>query len=145
MLRDLQTVQHKNADATRTAAVKMKFGMAVEKNYTNETVKLPTAGTKNFFFVVHDRVLYGDVQDFRSDYDPVFENIEQGQRVVLITPLKGEQYATDHVSEGLAKGDKLKVKADGTFEKDGAGSDAVAVYLGEYRDAGHKLHAVEIL
>ena len=66
--------------------------------------------------------------------------------VVLETLVQGEQYAVDQIVEtGLQANDKLKVNAQGKLEKDSTGADAIAVYIGEYMDAGHKLHAIEIL
>ena len=148
MYRRLQEFVGKNYDATYSAKVKMTFGTFVEKDRKEKKVKLPTAGAKNVFLVGKERLTEGkyaiDMQ--RSDYDELFETIDVDEMVVLETLVKGEQYAVDQIVEtGLQANDKLKVNAQGKLEKDATGADAIAVYVGEYMDAGHKLHAIEIL
>lgn len=149
MIRQLQNVVGKNADAMFMTHKKIKFGAIVEKDHASKKTKDPAANSKNFFFAVKERIATGidAARTEISDYDPIFEDIQAGEGVVLITPLKGERYATDLVTNpsGLTKGKKLKVKTDGTFELDSAGSDAVAIYDGEYMDAGHKLYIVEMI
>ena len=143
MLRELQNIVLKNADATRVAATQMKFGQLVEKDYESNEVKLATG--KNFFFVTKERVIDGDVVAERSDYDEAFETIKKAERVVLITPMKGEMYALDHVT-GFATmdaGTELQV-SNGNLVAVTTG-DAVAVFTGVYSDAGHELAAIEIL
>ena len=144
MLRELQNIVLKNADATQVAKTAMKFGQLVEKEYTTNTVKLATGS--NFYFVTKERVIDGDVVAQRSDYDDLFENIKANEKVVLITPIKGEQYALDHVDsfKTLNKGDLLEVST-GVLKKSTDGTNAVAVFTGVYKDAGHELAAIEIL
>lgn len=147
MYRRLQTVIHKNMNAMYTAGTDLKYGMLVEVDHKTKTVKKPTAGAKNVFLVGKERIAEGveSIVANRSDYDEIFENIKQGEYVVLEELIAGEFYATDNIANGLAVGDKLKVKADGTLEKDATGDSAIAEYVGEYLDAGHKLSSIQII
>ena len=146
MLRELQTYIGKNYDAMNTAAAAMVVGMGVVKDYTKNEVKLPDAATdKGVFFVTKEKRaegVYAGVGEL-SDYEEQFMNIKAGEFVKLVTPVKGERYATDQFTDGAAVGNYLSVGTDGKFAKS---TDATRfVYRGTKKVDRHELHVIEVI
>ena len=148
MYRRLQTIIGKNANAMLSAHGNLIFGMFVEQDHSNGKTKMPVAGSKSVFLVGKERVLDGvnSVRTNISDYDPLFENIAEGEMVVLESLQRGEVYAINQITmAGVVANDKLKVDVSGKLVKDATGTDAIAVYIGAYDDTGNSLHAIRIL
>jgi hypothetical protein len=137
MLRVLQSINGKNADAMYTADVAMVKGMGVVKGASNE-VKFPASATaQNIFLVTKEMIptgvntLYGEL----SDYVDNFEKIVADEPVVLVTPFKGERYFTDQ-ADTVAVDDYLVVGTDGKFEKAASTTSNLLVKSITYKDAG---------
>jgi hypothetical protein len=137
MLRVLQSINGKNADAMYTADVAMVKGMGVVKSASNE-VKFPASATaQNVFFVTKEMIttgvntLYGEL----SDYNDAFEKIVADEPVVLVAPYKGERYFTDQ-ADTVAVDDYLVVGTDGKFEKAASTTSNLLVKSITYKDAG---------
>lgn len=147
MLRELQTKTGKVYDTMNTASVAMVVGMGVVKDYSDGTVSFPGAATdKGIFFVTKEKRAegaYAGLGEF-SDYDEMFMNIKSGEGVKLVSPEKGERYATDQFTTGAEKGDHLDVGTDGKFVKND--SDATRfVYCGTKTIDRHELHVIEVV
>lgn len=150
MLRELQTNTGKVYDTMNTASVAMVVGMGVVKDYTKDNeVGFPVAATDaGVFFVTKEKRaegIYAGLGEF-SDYEEMFMNIEAGEGVKLVPPVKSERYATDQITAtGLAKGDYLALGADGKFAK--AATDTVTrfVYRGTKKIDTHDLHVIEVI
>lgn len=116
MFRVLEDINTKNADAMHTAGEVMKIGMGVVKK-SNKEVEFPTAATaENIFFVTKEIVPTGidSLKGEISDYN--FEEISDGEMVVLVKPIIGEVYWTNQ-SGAVEEGDYVVVDTDGKFKK----------------------------
>jgi hypothetical protein len=148
MLRQLQTVNRKNADATLVAGEAMKVGMMVVKDLANGEVVLPSAATSsNVFFVTKEKIPTGllSVQGEQSEYLASFNDIAEDEEVVIITPVAGERYATDQfVAANLQVGYPVHVGTDGKIFRIWEGTSSM-LYGGSYVDNGHTLAKVDII
>lgn len=147
MLRELQTIVGKNADAMCTADVAMVRGMGVQKS-GGEAV-FPAAKTcSNIFFVTKETIPTGllSIQGELSEYTADFENIAVGEPVVLIKPMLGERYATNQfASTKPVAGAYLMVGTDGKFVT-AVTNDVSTFYCeGNYDDAGHACIKFEVV
>jgi len=145
MLREIQTVNGKNADATYVADVALVRGMGVQKN--NGEAVLPAATTcENIFLATKESIPTGllSVQGEISDYNTAYENIAIGEGVVLIAPVAGEKYATDQTTGELAAGDYLGVATSGKFIKVTIGVSKF-VCRGTYTDGTRTLTKIEVI
>lgn len=148
MLRQLQTVNLKNADALTIADVPMKVGMLVQKNSDGEAI-LPTGKVgSGVFFVTKERIATGlsSIQGELSDYSSAFDNIGTGEAVALVKPFSGEKYATDQYND-----DDFEINAylyadtDGKLYREWSGTTNM-IYRGTYVDnENHTLALVEIV
>lgn len=147
MLRELQTKTGKVYDSMNTASVDMVVGMGVVKDYGDGTVSFPGAATdKGIFFVTKEKRaggVYAGLSEF-SDYDEKFMNIKSGEGVKLISPEKGERYATDQFTVGAEKDDYVNVGVDGKIAKVESGSSRF-VYCGTKTIDRHELHVIEVV
>lgn len=137
MLRVLQSINAKNADAMYVAGEAMVKGMGVVKGSNNE-VALPNSATATDIFLVTKEMiptgvnsLYGEL----SDYSTCFENIAEDEPVVLIKPILGERYFTDQ-ADTVAVGNYLVVGTDGKFEVASSTTSNLKVTSITYKDAG---------
>jgi len=148
MLRQLQTVNRKNADAMLTAGEAMKVGMMVIKDLANGEVVLPSAATSsNVFFVTKEKIPTGllSVQGEQSEYLTDFNDIAEDEEVVLITPVAGERYATDQfTAANLQVGYPVHVGTDGKIFRIWEGTSTM-LYGGSYDDNGHTLAKIDII
>lgn len=146
MLRELQTNTGKVYDTMNTASEAMVVGMGVVKDYKKNEVKLPDAATdKGVFFVTKEKRaegIYAGLGEF-SDYEDMFMNIEEGEGVKLVPPVKSERYATDQFTAGAVAGDYLNVGEDGKFAKSNAATRFV--YRGTKKIDRHELHVIEVI
>lgn len=151
MLRRLQVISNKPAEAMLKANTNMVRGMAVQKDLANGEVVLPTSQT-GLYFVTKEDYATGVMayEGELSSYDERLDNIKEGEFVVLEKPMSGERYATDQfVSNGLTVGDYLAVEdtvADNNLGKWIKSTDATSfIYGGEYKDNGHTLAIIQVL
>lgn len=149
MLRNLQTIPHKNADAMFKAASEVTRGRLVQKNHVTKTAILPTS-QEGLYFINKDNYPIGimSVEGELSDYDPRLEKIQAGESVVLETPLHGERYGvSEYVPDGLVEGDHLEVEIAGANQGKLKKSTDVTKfkYCGTFNDNGHTLAVIEVL
>jgi hypothetical protein len=137
MLRVLQSINAKNADAMYVAGEAMVKGMGVVKSSDNEVILPNSATATDIFLVTKEMIptgvnsLYGEL----SDYSDCFENIVEHEPVVLVKPIIGERYFTNQV-DTVAVGDYLVVGTDGKFEKAVSTTSNLKVTSVTYKDAG---------
>jgi len=150
MLRRLQVISNKNADAMNKAAVAMKRGMMVQKDLANKTAILPTT-TEGLYFVNKDNYPIGlmSLEGELSDYDTRFESISANEFVILEKPISGERYATtEYVSTDLSVGNYLIVETAAGETQGKLKKNATAtgfVYDGTFSDNGNTLAIVQVL
>lgn len=147
MLRELKVNGQKMADATYTADVAMKRGMAVLKS-GGEAI-LPTAATGvNVFFADKQSIPTG-IDTFRgelSDYYTAFENIVVGETIVLKHYTTGEEIATDQITGTPVDGTYLIAGTDGKLVTAATtGQIVYAISRGAYVDGTTTLYAVEFI
>lgn len=147
MLRELQTKTGKVYDTMNTASEDMVVGMGVVKEYGDGKVSFPDSATdKGIYFVTKEKRaegVYAGLGEI-SDYDDMFMNIKNGEGVKLVSPEKGERYATDQFTAGATKGEHLNVGTDGKFVKDDNGTSRF-VYCGTKTIDRHELHVIEVV
>jgi hypothetical protein len=138
MLRVLQSINDKNADATYIAGAAMVKGMGAIKGANKETAFPTSATALDVFLVTKEMIptgvytLYGEL----SDYHDTFEKIAEDEPVVLVKPIIGERYFTDQ-ADTVAVGDYLVVGTDGKFEKGATSAKSnLKVTSITYKDAG---------
>lgn len=147
MLRQLQTVNAKCADALSTAGEALKVGMLVTKDSDGEAVLLSADGSTDLFFVVKEKIPTGlnSIQGEISEYDNLFNDIADGERVVLIKPVEGEKYATDQfVDTKLIKGYPIHANTDGKIVRINSGTTSM-VYDGAYVENDRTLAKVRFI
>jgi hypothetical protein len=150
MLRKLQTISNKNADAMFKAGVAMKRGMLVQKDYTNKVAILPVS-QEGLFFATRDNYPMGlmAAEGELSDYDSRFETFAEGDGVILEKPFAGERYAIDqYISTDLVVGDYLIAEVtiganQGKLKKNATATNFK--YCGTMSDNGNTLAIVEVL
>lgn len=145
MVRELQVQMHKPTPAEYKAAVDMTVGMAVVKDEATKTVKFADADTSVNVFVVDKERIPSDANTGRtifSDYDEDFMTIKKGEFVKLHAYNKPERFAVDQVADDIASASYVCAGADGKWK---ASAEATKyIYCGEYNDAGHVLHTIEV-
>ncbi len=148
MLRQLQTVNRKNADATLVAGEAMKVGMMVVKDYANSEALLPSAAAgSGVFFVTKEKIPTGllSVQGEQSEYLAAFNDIAEGEEIVLIKPFAGEKYATDQfIATKLIEGYPVNVNTDGKIVRINSGTTSM-VYDGAYIENDKTLAKVRFI
>lgn len=150
MLRRLQTISGKPADAVLKASTDIKRGTAVQKDLANGEAILPVSATGLYFATKDDNptglmALEGEL----SSYDERLDIIEEGEFVVLEKPISGERYATDQfVAAGLAVGNYMTVEVTPGDADQGKwinSNDATEfTYGGEYNDNGKTLAIIQV-
>lgn len=151
MLRRLQTILHKNVEATYVAGSDMIRGMLVQKDINTKTAILPTSNT-GLYFVTKESIPTGimTAEGELSDYDIRYENILAGEKVKLEKPISGERYATDQFvdneSDPLGEGDYLTVATSGTDKGKLVKSESATNFIfgGTYNDNGKILAIVQV-
>jgi hypothetical protein len=124
----------------RIASEAMTTGMAVAIDYANEEVDKATGIG---YYLVDVPRNYDGVNAVFNYPDDEFEDIAQGDRVIVIPTSIGDRFATNQiVSTGLEKGDPLDV-ASGVFQEATSGDAYGWVYGGTYADPTGTLHIVE--
>lgn len=147
MLRELQTKTGKVYDTMNTASEDMVVGMGVVKECGDGKVSFPDEATdKGIFFVTKEKRaegVYAGLGEI-SDYDDMFMNIKSGEGVKLVSPEKGERYATDQFVTGAEKGDYVNIGTDGKVTKVSSGTSRF-VYCGTKIIDTHELHVIEVV
>lgn len=150
MLRRLQVVSNKNADASFKASVASVRGRLVQKDYANGVVIVPTS-QEGLYWADKAQIPTGlmTLEGELSDYDARYETINVGEFVVLETPLSGEKYGTtEFVATGLSVGDYLEVETDAGANQGKLVKTVAATglkYAGIIVDNGNTLAVVEVL
>jgi hypothetical protein len=142
MLRELQTFGQKPIKATYVASEDMTQGMAVSIDHANEEVDKAT-GIGEFLVDVPKN--YDGEYSYKNPTDDAFEDISDGDIVLVVPTLPGERYATDQLTVGnpaVAKGAYLKV-ASGLFVAAAQNDSAGWVYGGTYTDPTGAMHIIE--
>lgn len=143
MYRVLKGNGEKVADATYKAGSAMKRGMLVVKGSTGD-VDFPSAATdKNVFFVGGEFIATG-VNGDRDlpDYNAEFEDIADGDGVVLEKPVAGEEYFTDQTTGTLVVDKYVNVGTDGKLVSTGTTATKFIVRATDYKDCGSHVGAI---
>lgn len=128
MLRIVEGHTNKAVSVMYTASAAMKRGAFVTPDESDLTVGPATGPT---CYLVDVAPNYDGINAVIEPNDGAFEDIEEGQRVILIPVLLGEKYATSEVTKGsLNAGDKIAA----TSGKAAADENGDWVYCGEYSD-----------
>lgn len=140
MLRELQTIIHKPADAMNKSAEDVVItGMGVIKN-ADGTFEFPAAATgADIFLVDKERIATGMMAGYDgqlSDYYEEFVTVKGGEFAKLIKYVAGERFATDQVTglDALVPGKALEVGADGKWVA--ATGKSIYIFKGQYLDCG---------
>lgn len=146
MYRVLKANGEKVADATYKAGSAMKRGMLVVKGTTGDADFPASATDKNVFFVGGEYTATG-INGNRDlpDYDTAFEDIADGDFIVLEKPVAGEEYFTDQFTTGVAVGNFANVGTNGKFVTAGTTATKFVVKATDYVDCGHTGIIVEVL
>ena len=147
MLRELQVIQGKPADATFKAGVPLITGMVVGKEEGTKEAKFPSVQYANdMYFVDKERVATGTgaAKLYASDYDDDFTKIQKGEFVKLIAYTVGEIFATDQVVfTGLKVGDRLAAGTEGKLVK-ATTAKSKYIFIGEFIEGKNKLAMVKV-
>ncbi len=128
MLRIVEGHTNKALSVMYTASAAMKRGAFVTPNEDDMTVAPATGATQ---YLVDVSPNYDGINAVIEPTDGAFEDIEEGQRVILVPVLIGEKYATSEVTKGsLTAGDRIAA----TSGKAAADEDGDWMYCGEYSD-----------
>ena len=98
-------------------------------------------------FVVKEKIPTGlnSIQGEISEYDNLFNDIADGERVVLIKPVEGEKYATDQfVDTKLIEGYPIHANTDGKIVRINSGTTSM-VYDGAYVENDRTLAKVRFI
>lgn len=128
MLRIVEGHTNKALSVMYTASAAMKRGAFVTPNEADMTVGPATGATQ---YLVDVSPNYDGCNAAIEPSDGAFEDIEVGDRVILVPVLIGEKYATSEVTKGsLNAGDKIAA----TSGKAAADESGDWEYCGEYSD-----------
>ena len=151
MLRRLQSINGKNIDATKTAAVAMVRGLMVQKHATNGTAIKPTSQID--LFIVNKDIQPTGLLSYEgeiSDYDSRMNAIAQGDYVLLEKPMIGERFATNqYIATDFAVGEYAEVHTtadadQGKLKRKGSATEFM--YVGTITDkVGDTLAIFEVL
>lgn len=138
MLRIVEANTNKALSVMYTASAAMKRGAFVTPDESNMTVGPATGATQ---YLVDVAPNYDGINAVIEPTDADFEDIKEGDRVILVPVLIGEKYATSEVDKGsLNAGDKISA----TSGKAAANASGDWVYCGEYSDpTGIKMYTVK--
>lgn len=145
MLREYQTILHKNIDSQYKASVDMSTGMGVIKDYSDKEVGFPSAETADgIFLVTKERIARGIKAGMElSDYDEEYTSVKKDEFVKLVAYQTGEAFGTDqYIATGLAVGDAVAVGTDGKWKK--ATVPSKYIFTGEVLDGSKTLARIEV-
>lgn len=151
MLRKIyEANDQKSVLASFKAATAMKTGMGVVKDEVTGEAKFPTAETADGIFFV-DKARYpsgikASLADF-SDYDEMFNNVESGEKVLLVHADETDKIGTDayKVDDLIADnvGKYVAVGADGKWCVSASTVSSHFVFRGLITDVNHTLALIE--
>lgn len=128
MLRIVEGHTDKALSVMYTASAAMTRGAFVTPNEADMTVGPATGATQ---YLVDVPKNYDGINAVIEPSDADFEEIKEGDRVILVPVLIGEKYATSEVTKGsLTAGDKIAATAG----KAAADESGDWEYCGEYSD-----------
>jgi hypothetical protein len=140
MLRNLTPLGNRPIKATFKASEAMKQGMAVSLDIPNSEVDKAT-GVGDYIVDVPKK--YEGIYAVVNPEDDAFEDIDQGDRVLVIPTYVGDRFATDQITiTGLSAGDPLDV-ANGLFIEATSNDAYQWIYVGTYSDPTGTLHVIE--
>lgn len=140
MLRMLTPLGNRPIKATYTASADMKQGMAVSLDHENQEVDLAT-GVGDYLVDVPKK--YEGIYSVVNPEDDAFEDIEDGDTVLVIPTYVGDRFATDQITTtGLAAGDPMDVAA-GLFQEATSADAYQWIYCGTYADPTGTMHIIE--
>jgi len=132
MIRSLQVNSGKVVEIVETSEA-MTRGMAVA--YTPATGKVAKATAYAGVAFVDVAPNYDGINSMVTPNDAQFETIASGAKVLKITPVSGEHYATNQITvTGLAAGDKIEASAGLLIKSTTNAANAPFVYVGAYDD-----------
>lgn len=147
MLRDLRVNCAAAPAADFAAGADMATGMAVVKNYTAKEAEFASEATAtDIYFVQKARIPVGRdaAMEYHSDYDKMFNEVSEGEFVVLYAYNYDDAFATDAYT--LTSGDVGKYVAAGTDGKIVVATGTSKYkFTGFYDDAGHTLARIEVV
>ena len=116
MLRNRIVNGQKASDATYAAHADMKRGVGVVKAVGGKTAFVGAATDEGIFLVDRDNLPKGIECVYADRPDVKFDNIEEGEKVLLRPYVMGESFYTDQYAEGAAvDGVALGVGTDGKW------------------------------
>ena len=143
MLRNRIVNGQKASDATYVAHTALVRGMGVVKGVAGATA-FATAEDANVFLVDRDNLPKGIECAYTDRPDKAFDNIEQGEKVILRPYVIGESFYTDQYAEGAeVDGAMLVAGADGKWTANENGVKFVS--RGTETVAGLKMLVVEVV
>ena len=143
MLRNRIVNGQKASDATYVAHTDLVRGMGVVKGVAGATA-FATAEDANVFLVDRDNLPEGIECAYTDRPDKAFDNIKQGDKVILRPYVIGESFYTDQYAEGAeADGAMLVAGADGKWTANENGVKFIS--RGTETVAGLKMLVVEVV
>lgn len=138
MLRIVEGHTNKALSVMYTASAAMKRGAFVTPKEDDMTVGPATGATQ---YLVDVAPNYDGINAVVEPNDGDFEDIKEGDRVILVPVLIGEKYATSEVDKGsLNPGDLISA----TSGKAATNESGDWMYCGEYSDpTGIKMYTVK--
>lgn len=144
MLRNRIVNGQKASDATYVAHTDLVRGMGVVKGVAGATAFATASTNVNVFLVDRDNLPEGIECAYTDRPDTAFDNIKQGDKVILRPYVTGESFYTDQYAEGAdVDGAMLIAGNDGKWT---ASEDGVKfVSRGTETVAGLKMLVVEVI
>lgn len=144
MLRNRIVNGQKASDATYTAHADLVRGMGVVKGVAGATAFATELKEAGVFLVDRDNLPKGIECAYTDRPDKAFDNIAQGDKVILRPYVVGESFYTDQYVEGAdVDGTMVGVGTDGKWAKFGDGVKFIS--RGTETVAGLKMLVVEVL
>lgn len=144
MLRNRIVNGQKASDATYIAHTDLVRGMGVVKGVAGQTAFATVEQSINVFLVDRDNLPEGIECAYTDRPDTAFDNIKQGDKVILRPYVMGESFYTDQFVEGAeVDGASIIAGADGKWKADDSGVKFVS--RGTETVAGVKMLVVEAI
>lgn len=144
MLRNRIDNGQKASDATYVAHANLKRGMGVTKNTAGKTAFVSAPTDAGVFLVDRDNIPTGADCAYTDRPDTAFDDIKEGENVILRAYTAGESFYVDQYDEGCeTDGTAIGVGVDGKWEAFSTGKKYIA--RGTETVAGVKMLVVEVV
>lgn len=150
MLREFRVNCADAPAANFKAAVELKTGMGVTKDYANGTIGLPNVATSKNIFIVQKFPIPDGADAARvnfSDYENAFNTISEGECALAYSYRPDSAFGTDQYNAtaltASAAPATVEVGTDGKWTT--ASGDSKYYFTGLYNDAGHTLARIEVI